>query len=198
MFGIKKVYRHFLSIVLLFLLIVVGLIHTISKDFLSRKKTDVNTPEGIMLNVVAIQMGSNGYPAQRLVSPKLINYKDNNVTYVMTPNVTIYQGKQPPWKITADYGKATNGIQKIYFWQNVIMQQDSSRFGPASVITTDHFTVITKTNEGYTDAPVKFVRSDMIATGLGAQTNFKKKEIHLLADVKSIYTVREIDEKRKI
>lgn len=184
----KKTSPKYIIIAGVLLVIIFSFIHTISEDYFSPKKTDQTAPQAIMENVIAIQTGANGYPTDRLISPKLVNYKLNNITYLTTPHYTLFSTSGAPWEITSDYGRAINGVDEIYLWQNVVIYQPADHSQPFSTMTSDNFTIYPKTKKGHTDAPVKLVQPNMVTTAIGANANLNTKQITLLSNIQTIYS----------
>lgn len=188
MLAAKKNSTKYIIIIGILLIIAFGFIHTISEDLFSAKKVDPTAPRAIMENVVVIQNGANGYPTERLISPKLVNYTLNNITYLTTPHYTLYSPPGAPWEITSDYGRATNGVDEIYLWQNVVIYQPASRSQTSSTMTTDNFTIYPKTKKGHTDAAVKLVQPNMVTTAIGADADLQTKQITLLSHIQTVYS----------
>lgn len=182
--------RRYFFFALVLVLIVAGLIHTISSDFRVKKVNNPDQPEAIMENVTMVQMGPDGYPSHRLISPEIINYQADNVTLSTNPQITLYSPPGLPWVITAKHGKASNGIEKIYLWQDVVVHRPGNKFSPPSTMTTTNFTVYPKTKTGHTDAPVRLTQPGMIVTAVGADADLAKKQISLLSNINGVYSNR--------
>lgn len=179
--------KQYLFFFILFVIILFGLWRTIGSNWF-KQKAKRQIPQAIMHNVTVIQMDAQGNPSSQLISPQLINYQENNITYSKTPKVTLYDAPSAPWHLTAKYGKAFKGINEIYVWDHVIMHRPAGKNNPPAHLFTDNFTFFPKTKHGFTHAPVKLTQPGMVLTAIGATADLKQKKITLLSHTKGIYT----------
>lgn len=180
--------RFYLFFALITLLVVVGLIRTVVSDLFAPKKILPVTPQAVMTDVTVTEMDVNGIPNSILVTPTMTHYEEGDVTDMTTPHLTLFSPPGSPWQITSVYGRTTDGIDKIYMWQDVVMTRPGSTFNPPETLLTPDFTVYPKTKYGETASPVKLLQPGMVVTGVGATADLLKKEIDLLADTKTVYT----------
>lgn len=190
---LKKIKKRHIILVVIFLLVIVGLWHTIGYDLFHKKASDKDLPRAIMHNVVVHEYDENGQLADILVSPKIINYAKENTSFLTTPHFTIYSPPGPPWHITSLHGRATNGVDTVFLWQNVVMQRPASQLHPPAKMLTDHFTFYPHTKKGHTDAFVKMIQPGMVVTAIGAKADLNKNTITLISHTKGIYS----DESKK-
>lgn len=180
--------RSYIFFFLILLVIVIGLIRTVASDLFSDKKSAPQTPQAIMTNVTITEMDVTGVPSSILVTPEMVHYEEDDSTNMTTPHMTLFSPPEPPWQVTSVYGRTSNGIDKVYLWQDVVMTRPGSKFNPPETLLTPDFTIYPKTKYGETASPVKLLQPGMEVTGVGATADLNKKEINLLADTQAIYT----------
>jgi LPS export ABC transporter protein LptC len=184
----QQIKKRYVTLAAVFVLIIVGLLHTVGYDLFHKKTNERNLPRAIMHNVTVHQYGADGALSEILITPKLVNYAKDNTSFLTTPNITIFSPPGPAWKITSVYGRAIQGIDTILLWNNVVMQRPGSIFHPPAKMTTDHFTFYPKTKTGHTNAAVTLTQPGMVVTAIGAKADLNNKTITLLSHTKGVYS----------
>ncbi len=103
----------------------IWLLNNLNHSYQSPAAT-VEYPNAYMLDVTATQMNDEGTPESILKSPQMIHYQKDNSTLITLPDMYNYSPDEPTWHITAINGKANDGIDIVYLWQNVVAQQFTS------------------------------------------------------------------------
>ena len=100
----------------------------LSKKTIPSSSANKNEPDAYMENVTATVINEEGKRTILIKSPKMIHYPENDTTDIQTPNITVYRDSPEPWYIQAKFAKATNGIEKILFQQEVILHLQFSQY----------------------------------------------------------------------
>ena len=79
-----------------------------------------NRPDAFMENVIAIVINKEGNASLKVESPKMVHYAVNDTTDIAMPHITLYRQSPEPWSINSNYAKATQGLDKL-FWDNVVI-----------------------------------------------------------------------------
>ena len=144
-------------------------------------------PDAFMENVVALIIDKEGNPSLKVESPKMVHYADNDTTDIDTPLITLYRQSPEPWYINSHFAKATQGLDKIYFWDNVVIHHLNDSANPATTMTTTTLTVFPDKQIAQTDDNVTVVQPSTTIHGLGMQANLNEGTIQLLSQARGEY-----------
>lgn len=118
------------------------------------------------------------------VNPKRRTHKD--YAELKLPKLTLHSSEKPPWRITADEGKAEKNGDLIKLWGNVhIWQQDE--FGQISELTTPYLVVKPEQQYAETDKPVMIVSAGSTTNAVGMKAFLQQDKIQLLSQVRGIH-----------
>ena len=144
-------------------------------------------PDALMENVVATIINKEGNPSLRVEAPKMIHYADNDTTDIETPHITMYRQSPEPWHINSNYAKATQGLGKLYFWDNVVIRHMSDIANPTTTMTTTTLTVFPDKQIAQTSDHVTLIQPDTTIHGLGMLANLNDGTVQLLSQARGEY-----------
>jgi lipopolysaccharide export system protein LptC len=144
-------------------------------------------PDAIMEDVHALIMNQQGRPEMKIVTPKMIHFIENDTTNLIAPKLTLYRKSPNPWYITARFGKATQGIENVDFWDNVTIHHAADQNNPATLIKTSTLTVHPKQKTAETKAFITMVQPQIIIKAIGMRANMNTGDINLLAQTRGEY-----------
>lgn len=102
------------------------------------------------------------------------------------PTLTLHSADAPPWRITADEGRAEKNGDIIHLWGKVhIWQKD--KLGQISELTTPYLTVKPKRQYAETDKPVMIVSAGSTTKAVGMKAFLQRDKIQLLSKVRGIH-----------
>lgn len=148
---------------------------------------DPSKPDAFMENVSAILINKQGLPYLKIKSPKMIHYKHNDTTDIDTPRITVYRQSPEPWYVDSDYAKATQGIEKIFFWKNVIIRHSNDLKAPTTTMQTDSLTVYPSKQIAETTDAVLVLQPNTTIQAIGMFANLKDGTVKLLANARGEY-----------
>ncbi|MAZ89676.1 MAG: LPS export ABC transporter periplasmic protein LptC [Cellvibrionaceae bacterium] len=120
------------------------------------------------------------------INPKRATAKD--YTELKQPQLTLHSDSAPPWKITADSGKAKKNGTIIHLWGNVhIWQKDTQ--GKISELKTPYLIVKPEQQYAETSKPVMIDSLGNKTEAVGMKAFLKQDKILLLSNVRGIHEI---------
>ncbi len=111
---------------------------------------------------------------------------DKDYAELIAPKLTLLSPNAPPWRITADEGKAKANGAIIHLWGNVhIWQRDTA--GQISELTTPYLVVEPELQYAETDKPVMIVSAGSKTNAVGMKAFLREDTIKLLSKVRGIH-----------
>tara|TARA_R110000868_G_scaffold8205_9_gene42854 strand:+ start:30856 stop:31470 length:615 start_codon:yes stop_codon:yes gene_type:complete len=144
-------------------------------------------PDSYMGNVVAVQMDVTGHPESRYFSPTMVHFKKDNASDLTKPDMYVYSVDQPAWHITADQGRAEQGLQLVHLWGHVHAHQPAGKTSPPMTILTTQATVYPHTKIIISHAPVTLIQPGTKVHSIGARANMRKGEVDLFSNANATY-----------
>lgn len=177
-------------IISLFIIFATGLISL--SYFLTHKHSPVihanaALPDAYMEDVVATIMNKSGKPTLKIETPRMIHFANNNTTDITKPHITVYRDSPVPWYINSDYAKATNGIDQIILWSNVVMNHPSDTTNPLTTMKTHSLTIFPDKKIAQTPDAVTITQPDMTVHAVGMFANFQDGTVKLLSQTVGEY-----------
>jgi lipopolysaccharide export system protein LptC len=176
-----------ISFLMVLALVLGGWSILINKHAETRLTDAAHRPDAVMENVVATIINQAGNPSLKIESPKMTHYAANDTTDIETPRITIYRQSPEPWYIHSTYAKATQGLDQIYFWDNVIIHHISDVSNPATTMTTTTLTVFPDKQIAQTNDHVILTQPDTTIHGTGMLANLNDGTIQLLSQARGEY-----------
>lgn len=182
------------AIVSLLLIFAIGL--SSWSIYLSQKTTPsstakLNEPDAYMENVTATMINNEGKRTILIKSPKMVHFPENDTTDIQTPKITVYRDSPEPWYIQADFAKATNGIDKIFFQNKVILHHPHDIATPATTMKTDTLTVFPNQNIAKTEDAVIVLQPDTTVHAIGMMANLDEGVIKLMSAARGEYVPKQ-------
>lgn len=160
--------------------------------FISNKpkiKTTVNStqPDAFMENVVATIINSEGKRSLIIESPKMVHYPTNNVTHIQAPHITVFRDSKEPWHIQSEYAKATEGIDEIFFWDNVVINHAKDTSAPNTTFKTATLTVFPERKIAQTKDAIILLQPETTIHAVGMMANLDEGIIKLMSQTRGEY-----------
>lgn len=177
-------------------IIVLGLIMTISlavwTTYLSyhrpiQSKPKALLPDAFMEDVVAIIMDQQGKPKIKIVTPKMIHYTQNDTTELTAPELTLYRKSTQPWYITSKFATATQGIDSVFFRDDVIIHHSADEENPATLIKTETLTVHPDEQTAQTKDFITMIQPNLTVKAIGMNADMNTGNINLLSQARGEY-----------
>jgi lipopolysaccharide export system protein LptC len=147
-----------------------------------------NRPDAFMEEVVATVIGKEGKPILKVVSPKMVHYPENDSTDITTPQITVYRKESVnPWFINSTYAKATQGTDKILFWDNVVIHHPSDKDTPNTTMKTNSLTVFPGKLIAQTDDAIQINQPASTIHAIGMLANLNDGTVKLLSQAREEY-----------
>ena len=147
----------------------------------------ISVPDAFMENVVAIVMDKQGKVSMKIATPKMIHYAENDTTYLTRPELTIHRRSPQPWYITSEYAKATNGADKVDFWENVTIHHAADTNNPTTMIKTSKLTVLTQDQIADTSELITLTQPNIMVNATGMHADLNSGDIKLLSQARLEY-----------
>ncbi len=144
-------------------------------------------PDAFMENVVATIINNDGMPSLKVEAPKMVHYIENDTTDILTPHITLYRESPEPWSIDSRHAKATQGLDKIYFWEDVVIHHVNDSANPTTTMTTATLTVFPNKQIAQTNDNVTVIQPSTTIHGLGMLANLHEGTVQLLSKAQGEY-----------
>jgi lipopolysaccharide export system protein LptC len=160
--------------------------------FLSKKvnitsSNSSSQPDAFMENVIATIINKEGLRSLLIESPRMVHYSENDTTFIESPHITVYRDSPQPWHINSDYAKATKGIDKLFFWSNVIIHHPHDSSTPITTFKTTTLTVFPHEKIAQTSDEVTLSQPETVVHAIGMTANFNNGEVKLLSQARGEY-----------
>lgn len=144
-------------------------------------------PDAIMEDVTTLIFDKEGKPRLKIVTPRMVHYLENDATDLTTPEVTIYHQTLQPWRITAQYGKSSNGTDEVDFWDNVMIHHTADQNIPNTLIKTATLTVHPELQTAQTHDAITLIQPNIMVKSTGMLADMNSGNIKLLSDAVGEY-----------
>lgn len=150
--------------------------------------TDTSSiPDSYMEDVVAIIMDKQGKMSMKIEAPKMVHFTENDTSQLTNPQLTIYRKSPQPWFITSKFAKSIAGIEKVDFWENVIIHHAADVSSPATVIKTPTLTIHPDQQRAETNDMITLIQPNIIVNATGMTANIDSGDIKLLSQARGEY-----------
>ncbi len=153
------------------------------------KRNDGNARHDVDLyidNFRGVVFGPDGRPRQMLQALRAEHFPDDDTTVLVKPGFELTQPGQPPFRVSADQGKASGDRQNVWFTGNVRATRDAvpaTDKGPAPAgaitLTTEFLHVQPQLHRVQTDRPVTIEEPRGIIRAGGLELNTDAKSVKL-------------------
>lgn len=144
-------------------------------------------PDGYMEDVNALILDQDGHPKMKILSPRMVHYAEQDTTKLTSPHLTIYRKSPRPWYVTSRVAKATQGIDTVEFWRNVVIHHAEDTAHPETLIKTETLTVHTNDDTAETKDFITLTQPRLIIRAIGMFADMGKGEVKLLSNVRGVY-----------
>lgn len=144
-------------------------------------------PDAIIEGMTTLIMDEQGKPSMKIITPKMVHFTENDTTQLNSPQITLYRKSTNPWYVTANYGKATFGVDNIDFWENVVIHHAADERNPATLIKTKSLTVHPHKKTAETKDPIMMIQPDLVVNAVGLTADMNTGEITLLSQARGEY-----------
>lgn len=144
-------------------------------------------PDAFMEQVSAVIMDKQGKPNLKIVSPKMVHYAANDTTQLIKPELTIYRKSPKPWYITANYAKATQGVDNISFRENVTIHHAADENNPATLIKTPTLTVHPNKRTAETNDLITLIQPNLTVKATGMYADMNSGDIKFISQARGEY-----------
>jgi lipopolysaccharide export system protein LptC len=144
-------------------------------------------PDAYMENVIATIFNKEGMPSMKIETPKMVHYADNDTTHISKPYITVYRESPEPWHINSDFAKATQGIEEILFWSNVVIHHEKDIDNPTTTMTTTSLTVFPNKQLAKTNEAITVTQPDSTLHAIGMFANMNDGTVKLLSKARGEY-----------
>jgi lipopolysaccharide export system protein LptC len=165
-----------------------------SWSILTGKKADAlkptnssKEPDAYMENVIATIFNKQGTPSMKIETPKMVHYADNDTTNISKPRITVYRQTPEPWYINSNFAKATQGIEQILFWDDVIIHHAHDINNPTTTMTTTSLTVFPNQQLAKTNEAITVSQPDSTLHAVGMFANMNDGTVKLLSQTRGEY-----------
>lgn len=144
-------------------------------------------PDAYMEDVTAVILNKQGKMDMKIKSPKMTHFATNDTTHLTTPQLTLYKKSPQPWYITSNFAKASQGIENVNFWDNVIIHHAADLNNRATLIKTLTLTVHPTLETAETSDPITLIQEDIVIQATGMLANLNNGDIKLLSKTRGEY-----------
>ncbi len=148
---------------------------------------DQGVPDSYMENITATIIDKTGFQVLKIESPKMVHYSKNDTMDITTPHITFFRQSPEPWHINSDFAKATQGIEQILFWSNVVIHHNEDIAAHTTTMKTETLTVFPAKKIASTQDAVLITQPDTTIRAIGMWANLNDGIIKLLTDTKGEY-----------
>jgi lipopolysaccharide export system protein LptC len=140
-----------------------------------------------MENITAVIMDKQGKPSLKIVTPKMVHYAANDTTHLTSPKLTLYRKSPQPWFITAAFAKATQGIENVNFWDNVVVKHAADNSSPSTLIKTSTLMVHPNQQIAETHDVITLLQPNLVINATGMHADMNTGDIKLLSAARGEY-----------
>lgn len=159
---------------------------TIDTD--SIRQTSKASPDIRATDICLIATSDSGQMRYTVNAKRLLHYNAHQHSTFDQPKIIItQQPDRPNWIITADFGEAFDGTEKVFLKDNVKAKQDST------VILTDYIWVNQTNDSAETNAHVSIITPENQVEADGLHALLQAKRVTLLHNVRGLYVPKSID-----
>jgi lipopolysaccharide export system protein LptC len=182
------------QVMVLRLLIIVSLGATVllSGWLLRHVRTDTESvagpathhPDLFVKNFTITQMDSAGLPRQRLHSPRMDHFPDDDSMELETPYLQIYRPGQPDWRIRSERGWISPGGTVIKLLGTATISRDAAPGYRSVDVMTRDIVVQSEQEIAETAQPATYISAGQRVDAVGVRAFLKEDRVVLLSDVR--------------
>ena len=144
-------------------------------------------PDAFMENVSALILNKEGKVYMKIETPKMIHFKNGDMTDFIDPQLTLYHRSPQPWFIQSKFAKANQGIENVLFREDVTIHHPADLNNPATVIKTKTLTVHPNSQTAETKDLITMVQPNSTIKAVGMFADMNSGNIKLLSQAQGEY-----------
>lgn len=153
-----------------------------------RASSERHDPDFYLKDFTLTTMDKTGAPRNRLKSPYMVHYADDDVSKVTQPRMHVFRKDAPPWQIDAGSGVILSEGKTVLLRDGVIISQNNPQDGQHTTLRTPDLTITPDSESAETASPVNFTDSaGNVVNAVGMRANFKEERLELLSQVRGSY-----------
>ena len=154
----------------------------------ARASGERHDPDFYLKDFTLTTMDKSGAPRNRLESPYMVHYTDDDISEVTTPRMQVFRKDAPPWQIDAGSGVILSEGKTVLLRDGVVIRQNNPQSGQHTTLRTPDLTVTPDSETAQTVSPVNFTDSvGNVVDAVGMRANFKDERLELLSQVRGKY-----------
>lgn len=164
------------------------LLQTAEQAAPARTGRERHDPDFYLKDFTLTTMDKAGVPRNRLESPYMVHYADDDISEVTTPRMQVFGKDAPPWHIDAGMGVILSEGKTVLLRDGVIISQSDPHNGQLTTLRTADLTVTPESESAETASPVSFADSaGNVVDAVGMRANFRDERLELLSQVRGKY-----------
>ena len=153
-----------------------------------RSGKERHDPDFYLKDFTLTTMDKTGALRNRLASPYMVHYADDDTSEVDQPRMQVFRKEAPPWHIDAGKGVILSAGKTVFLRGGVIIRQIDSQQGGESTLRTPDLTITPDNEYAETASPVNFTDSaGNVVDAVGMRANFRDERLELLSQVRGKY-----------
>jgi len=138
-------------------------------------------PDAFMEDVTALILDDYGKPSMKIKAPRMEHFTKDDMSLLVMPHLTIYRKSPQPWYVTSKHAKAMHGIEKVDFWDDVVVQHPADPGNPATIIKTPTLTVYPGEQTAETSDHITMIQPGIVVNSTGMHADMNTGNIKLLS-----------------
>jgi lipopolysaccharide export system protein LptC len=155
------------------------------KEAGNRNGINMDEPDSIVENFLAVGTDEAGVPRYRLSANRLRHYSGNKMTLLDNPNLAHIHAKQGELRISARNASVNPGGEKVIFTGEVNLLRPANGGRKEMSMKTSYLEVLTEKSEVLTREPVIIQQPGMQVTANGLHLNTNTRVLKLKGRVKA-------------
>lgn len=166
------------------------LAQTLTPKEVIEPKVDPSQVDYYSKDITRTVLNAEGKPKERLFTPLLTHYKDDDRTELDQPTQTLFKTDGQPWVIHSESGTLVSGGKEVLLHGDVLITRNNDK-GEELRIMTSNVKYIPDRNYAETDEHVLMLGPNDASSGTGGQVYFEPVlQINLLAEVRRKHEIR--------
>lgn len=157
------------------------------KEAGSRNGINLEEPDSIVENFLAVSTDVAGVPRYRLTADKLRHFSDNKLTLLDNPRLTHLHAKEGEMSISSKSASVSPGGEKVVFSGEVSLLRPANNGKKEMSMRTTRLEVLTEKSEVLTREPVTIQQPGMQITANGLHLYANSRVLKLKGRVKAQY-----------
>lgn len=153
----------------------------------SRSEVNLDEPDSIVENFLAVSTDVTGVPRYRLAAEKLNHYSSNKLTLLDKPTLTHLHQEQGEMQISSNKASVTPDGEKVVFSGQVNLLRPAGTSGKEMSMQTSYLEVRTGNNEAFTGQPIVIRQPGLQITATGLHLFADTRVLKLKGRVKALY-----------